>query len=605
MASATSKSASTPTGSGRSPARRSPRRSTTGCAPRTRCRSTRRPSDGRAEAPWRRPRRPRRSRTSWSPRWPGRTSTPTSTCVSAPVRRSDRSARAPPVRPPRGRAHSGSHGRSPSRRQGCSGRHRRSSAVRGVKPNARHHGDGLFDPLGLRCRWPGECQPGFQGVLDPAQILPTLGNGAIPAEVLTVVREAVTLDPYSGQWLARAGQPETQWKAREGRIAAEHVRLYGGEMTYDGSGAAGLLKAIQRPRAAATSWSDVSESSVDSATQLSVELANFSYLAGAAPSPVRRHHMASAVGAAVRGVEGPRPTGATRSTGWSLDGLDLVAAAGATRGDGRSDVHRTQPGLDRYRQVARRGDDGMARRRERPRRRHTEPVAAQRSRRGVVREVRATCSHRSTSCRRRSTASASNCSASTISREPWSARFPTTIPRRHPVRSPPICRSLLFGGTIDVLELRAVDAFGRTLPIPVDEMRTTATLEVAGTPGAIAIPPRVQHGARWLFRLDRSRPPADRRPCRRRRGVRRPDGRRRGVTPIAGFLLPDHMDESLEFFDRDGKPIGELIHDAVSDAVAWEPAPGPARAARRGPDDRHARRVRCTARNTRRCSPLA
>ena len=35
-------------------------------------------------------------------------------------------------------------------------------AVRGIRPNPRHHGDGMFDPEGLRCRWPGECRPGFR-----------------------------------------------------------------------------------------------------------------------------------------------------------------------------------------------------------------------------------------------------------------------------------------------------------------------------------------------------------------------------------------------------------------------------------------------------------
>ena len=373
-------------------------------------------------------------------------------------------------------------------------------AVRGVKPNARHHGDGLFDPLGLRCRWPGECQPGFQGVLDPAQILPTLGNGAIPAEVLTVVREAVTLDPYSGQWLARAGQPETQWKAREGRIAAEHVRLYGGEMTYDGSGAAGLLKAIQRPRAAATSWSDVSASSVDSATQLSVELANFSYLAGAAPSPVavttwRQPWVPLFVEWKVRVRR--------RDTldGWGLDGARSRRRRGATRGDGRSDVHRTQPGLDRYRQVTAARDDGMARRRERPRRRHTEPVAAQRSRRGVVREVARparTARPRVDVARRHPRATARH-RLSRRSRGP-----PDSRRRSHGVTPSGRLRTadpLLFGGRSTCSSCAPSMRSDAPCRYRSTTMRTTATLEVAGTPGAIAIPPRVQHGARWLFRL--------------------------------------------------------------------------------------------------------
>ena len=142
-------------------------------------------------------------------------------------------------------------------------------------------------------------------------------------------REAVTLDPYSGQWLARAGQPEPQWKGREGRIAAEHIRLYGPAMTYDGSGATGLLSAIKRPRASGSSWSEVSGSSADAATQLSVELANYSYVAGATPSPVavttwRQPWIPLYVEWKVR------LHGRDTLDGWSLDGLDLVAPADPT-----------------------------------------------------------------------------------------------------------------------------------------------------------------------------------------------------------------------------------------------------------------------------------
>ena len=97
-------------------------------------------------------------------------------------------------------------------------------------------------------------------------------------------------------------------------------------MTYDGSGATGLLKSVKGPQAASSSWSDVSVSNVDSATQLSVELANFSYLAGAAPSPVavttwRQPWVPLFVEWKVR------LRGRDTLDGWSLDGLDLVAAA--------------------------------------------------------------------------------------------------------------------------------------------------------------------------------------------------------------------------------------------------------------------------------------
>ena len=51
------------------------------------------------------------------------------------------------------------------------------------------------------------------------------------------------------------------------------------------------------------------------------------------------------------------------------------------------------------------------------------------------------------------------------------------------------------------------------------------------------------------------------------------------INPVCGFLLPDHLDESLEFFGADGAPLGELLHDAISGGVMWEIAagrPGPA-----------------------------
>ena len=46
------------------------------------------------------------------------------------------------------------------------------------------------------------------------------------------------------------------------------------------------------------------------------------------------------------------------------------------------------------------------------------------------------------------------------------------------------------------------------------------------------------------------------------------------VNPVAGFLLPDHIDEALEVFDVAGNPIGQLFHEPISGGVAWEIAPG-------------------------------
>jgi hypothetical protein len=93
--------------------------------------------------------------------------------------------------------------------------------------------------------------------------------------------------------------------------------------------------------------------------------------------------------------------------------------------------------------------------------------------------------------------------------------------------------------------------------------------------------PRVQHGGRWLFRFVDPAHSGD--PAASPEAYVDQLAGDDAVTPVAGYLLPDHMDESLEFFDRFGSPMGELLHDGVSGAVTWEPAPGRAVPADAGP----------------------
>jgi hypothetical protein len=82
--------------------------------------------------------------------------------------------------------------------------------------------------------------------------------------------------------------------------------------------------------------------------------------------------------------------------------------------------------------------------------------------------------------------------------------------------------------------------------------------------------PRLTAPARWRFDLVDAASTADDAP---RGSVDQSDPTKQ-VNPVAGFLLPDHMDESLEVFAPDGRPLGELLHDSFSDAVTWEIAPG-------------------------------
>jgi hypothetical protein len=123
-----------------------------------------------------------------------------------------------------------------------------------------------------------------------------------------------------------------------------------------------------------------------------------------------------------------------------------------------------------------------------------------------------------------------------------------------------------------------VDAFGRTLDVPLDRLAVPSRDELpapAGPP-ALRLRPRITRPARWMFRLV---DPAATEPDAAEAVVDQVDPTM-AVSPVAGFLLPDHIDEALEVFDAAGVPLGQLANDPIGGGVQWEIAPG-----RSGPAD--------------------
>lgn len=128
---------------------------------------------------------------------------------------------------------------------------------------------------------------------------------------------------------------------------------------------------------------------------------------------------------------------------------------------------------------------------------------------------------------------------------------------------------LVAAGRLTLSAARLVDAFGRHLDLPVDQTVVPARLVEPGRRDVL-LRPRVTAPARWRFDLVDATSTSVDAPLAR---IDQADLSKQ-INPVAGFLLPDHMDESLEFFATDGTPLGELLHDAYSDAVTWEIAPG-------------------------------
>jgi hypothetical protein len=432
-------------------------------------------------------------------------------------------------------------------------------AVRGARPSHRHHGDGLFDDSGkLLCRYPRQCVTGVDGVVSGSSVLPSLGSGAVPDEVLILAREAVLLDPYGYQWLAAAGAPSPdELPAYTARIAAEVVRLYGVDGRYDGSS-----HVARTPKA--PSWRAASGAAAMRDRQVAQELAKHSLLAGDQPSPV-----------AITTWRQPwvplwlewrvKLEGTDSVDGWQLTGLDLEPDA--PRGNavtrtftGRSPLGRgastaLHKSIQEWIEAEQRRDATGA---------STLPAADQEALARLGDLI----------------APLDLVSASLDGIREQLLGIPYVgILQRDAAGLPQATADPvpLFGGVLTLDALRLVDAFGRVLDVPAAALTATATtldLEVGGAPGAMRLRPRVQHLARWLFRLVDPAQPAGTDPAQLREAFvdqLDPDG---AVNPVAGFLLPDHIDEELEAFTPAGAPIGQIGHDAVTGAVTWEPAPG-------------------------------
>lgn len=148
-----------------------------------------------------------------------------------------------------------------------------------------------------------------------------------------------------------------------------------------------------------------------------------------------------------------------------------------------------------------------------------------------------------------------------------------------PVRAP----MLLAGGRIRLSRLRIVDAFGRTLEMPQAKL---AQINIAESmrgeeAGEMMMAPRIQRPSRLMFRF------IDARDDKREVYIDQSPENQSG-NPVAAWLLPDHVDRALEFFDARGNPLGQLRHslgnslsqqtadETVAEMVVWEGPPGSA-----------------------------
>jgi hypothetical protein len=456
-------------------------------------------------------------------------------------------------------------------------------AVRGLRRSLRHGGDGRGSADGkLTCRWPTHVVTEIAGLVPETAFVRSLGNGALPPETLPLAREAMLLDPYHDAWTARAVAPAAgvDRAALTRRLVAESVLRFGADATYDGATLAFHPNLPDTPAARRRALLDGPRAPAGQVgvrqqqVQVADELHRFSLYAGADPDLVGVTAWSQPWvplwlewEVEVAGLDPPT----VRS--WRLGQLDLDAddaAAAAAEGAavtlrGRSLITTGGAGTlhdaitDWLAAEDARGADGEA------------DAATEATLRTLATDVQnldlATAALDGVRHQLLGLPAVDGLvrPAGTDGDGTTANPAPTSAPRA------------LLAGIVRLTRARLLDAFGRTLDVPVGVVAVPSRLEVPAAPGAVGVPPRLLRPARWQLRLVDAATATGAEGTEARVDEIEPDLQ---VSPVAGFLLPDHLDESLEVFGADGSPLGELLHEPVGGGVVWEIAPG-----RSGPAD--------------------
>ena len=449
-------------------------------------------------------------------------------------------------------------------------------AVRGASRSLRHGGDGRGSAdRKLTCRWPTHVIDEITGIIAKDRFIRSLGSGSVPSEVLTLAREVVLHDPYHDEWIAAAVSPSDAGRAAIfQRLKAESLVRFAPDGTYDGATAAfkptvaRTTRGRRQPAAAAAAR--VEPGIRETQVRVADEIRKFSLYKGADPDLVgvttwSQPWIPMWLEWELK-VEGLDPA---TIDDWRLGAIDLEHSTPNIQGD--STVLRGRALLTTgaastlhdaiHDYLA--AEDAL------------DAAAA-----GLIDEATESALRVLDEAVQRLdivTAALDGVRTQLLGlpvadglRRP---RDGAAITNPAPIAAP---RSLLAGSVV-LTRARLLDAFGRTLEVPVANVATPTRSSLENKPGALALSPRLLRPVRWQFRLVNTSTPVGAEGDEARVDQIDPTLQ---INPVAGFVMPDHLDESLEIFGVDGSPIGELLHEPVSGGVMWEIAAG-----REGPAD--------------------
>ncbi|KLN55949.1 hypothetical protein [Variovorax paradoxus] len=451
-------------------------------------------------------------------------------------------------------------------------------AIRGASRSLRHGNDGRGSAAGtLTCRWPTHVIQEISGVIAKDRFVRSLGNGSVPSEALTLAREAVLHDPYHDDWIADAVAPSAA--GRTGifnRLKAESVLRFGVDGTYDGATAfLGSAAAPKTARAARAGAAAAAQRPIEPGVQqhqrmVADETRKLSLYKGADPDLVGVTTWAQPWipmwlewELQVEGIDPPT------LEAWHLGAVDLETQGTAGQGAGTVLRGRALLTTGAAHTLHRAISDWL-----------TAEDKLDAIHAGQVDEA-------TEAAYQTLDAAVDKLDVVTAALDGMRTQLlglAVTDGLRRPASGGGIANPapiapphMLLAGALTLTRARLLDAFGRTLDVPVGQVAVPMRSALPARPNALAVAPRLMRPARWQFKLVDAKTEV---------GTVGVDARvdqidtTLQVNPVAGFVMPDHLDESLELFSVDGSPIGELLHEPVSGGVMWEIAAG-----REGPAD--------------------
>jgi hypothetical protein len=121
-------------------------------------------------------------------------------------------------------------------------------------------------------------------------------------------------------------------------------------------------------------------------------------------------------------------------------------------------------------------------------------------------------------------------------------------------------------GHLRLTRLRVVDAFGQAVEIDPTQLNAPIRAEALITPGhadAITLAPRIVQPSRLMFRMLSAED-----------GGAEPREATKRISPVCGFILPDHLDEALEVYDAAGISQGQVQLRPGGTELEWQGVPG-------------------------------